>query len=136
MPKLIWVFAGCTCNFIGLVMHILICLSDFSLSENRLYVNKGQELKSSQCHTYITNNGLVYMNVIHTFVEERRLKGNAFISYYDKCLILLTNFVALLWTFSIAIISFFCRGKHTVTAYSRWGRTTDLYKFRNISLTI
>ena len=88
-------------------MHMLICLSDFSLSANRLYVNKGQELKSSQCHTYITNNGLVYMNVIHTFVEERRLKGNAFISYYDKCLILLTNFVALLWTFSITIISFF-----------------------------
>ena len=36
---------GCTCNFVGLVMHMLICLSDFSLSENRLYVNKGQELR-------------------------------------------------------------------------------------------
>ena len=31
MPRLILVFAGCTCNFIGLVMHMLICLSDFSL---------------------------------------------------------------------------------------------------------
>ena len=39
------VFDGCTCNFVGLIMHMLIYLSDFSLSENRLYVNKGQELR-------------------------------------------------------------------------------------------
>ena len=45
MPRLILVFAGCTCNFVGVVMHMLICLSDFSLSENRLYFNKGQELR-------------------------------------------------------------------------------------------
>ena len=45
MPRLIVAFTGCTCNFVGLVMHMLICLSDFSLSENRLYVKKGQELR-------------------------------------------------------------------------------------------
>ena len=45
MPRLIWVYAGCKCNFVGLVMHMLISLSGFSLSENRLYVNKGQELR-------------------------------------------------------------------------------------------
>ena len=44
MPRLILVFAGCTCNFVGLVMHMLICLSDFCLSENRLYLNKDQKL--------------------------------------------------------------------------------------------
>ena len=53
-----------------------------------------------------------------------------------KCLILLTNFVALLWTFSITVISFLYRGEHTVTAYYRWGRIIDLYKFRNISLSM
>ena len=39
-------------------------------------------------------------------------------------------------TFSIASIIFFYRGMHTVTAYSRCGRTMDLYKFRNMSLSI
>ena len=28
------------------------------------------------------------MNLIHTFVEERRLKGNAFISYYNYRLVI------------------------------------------------
>ena len=58
------------------------------------------------------------------------------VSWYVKWLIVLTNFVALLCTFSIAIISFLKRGVHTVAAYSKWGLTIDLYKFRNISLSM
>ena len=34
------------------------------------------------------------MNLIHTFVEERRLKGNAFISYYVVC----SKFASTLYT--------------------------------------
>ena len=35
------------------------------------------------------------------------------LSWYDRCLILVTSFVALLWTFSIAIMSFLYKGAHT-----------------------
>ena len=44
--------------------------------------------------------------------------------------------MALLWTFSIAIMSFLYKGVQTVTTYSRCGLTIDLYMLRNISLSI
>ena len=47
-----------------------------------------------------------------------------------------TSFVALLCTFSIATMSFLYRGIHTVAALSGCGRTMDLCKFRNMSLSI
>ena len=39
--------------------------------------------------------------------------------YYDKSRIPGSCFVALLWTFSIAILCFILYGYHTATAYSR-----------------
>ena len=58
------------------------------------------------------------------------------LSWYVKWLIVLTNFVALLCTFSITTISFLKRGVNTVAAFSKWGLTIDLYKFRSISLSM
>ena len=58
------------------------------------------------------------------------------VSRYVMLLIVWTSFVALLCAFSIATMSFLKRGVYTVTAYSKWGRTMDFYKLRNISLSI
>ena len=48
---------------------------------------------------------------------------------------LLTSFVARLCIFSIAIMSFLYTADHTDGACSKCGRTNDLYKFMNISLS-
>ena len=55
------------------------------------------------------------------------------LSLYDRCDILLTSFVARVCTFSIATLSFLKNMHHTVDAYSKWGRTNDLDKFKNVS---
>ena len=47
-----------------------------------------------------------------------------------------TRRVALLWTFYKVILSFLYCGDHTCVAYSIWGRTIDLYRFKNISLSM
>ena len=57
-------------------------------------------------------------------------------SLYGKCAISLTSFVALLWTFSIAMASFLNTMNHTLEAYSKFGLTKDLYSCKNISLFI
>ena len=44
-----------------------------------------------------------------------------------------TNFVARRWIFSIIILSFLYKGDQIGVAYSTWGLTIDLYKFKNIS---
>ena len=58
------------------------------------------------------------------------------LSLYGRCDILITSFVARLCTFSIATLSFLNTGHHTVDAYSKWGRTNDLNKFKHISLSM
>ena len=45
--------------------------------------------------------------------------SNFSLSIYDKSLIPESSFVALLWTFSVAILCFILYGYHTATAYSR-----------------
>ena len=49
------------------------------------------------------------------------------LSGYDRCWISKTSFVALLCTFSRATASFLKITYHTLEAYSRCGRTRDLY---------
>ena len=44
MPRLIWVFAGCTCQFVGFVMRQLICLE--SLMGWAMYWGRGTATKS------------------------------------------------------------------------------------------
>ena len=43
--------------------------------------------------------------------------------------------MARLCTFSIAILSFLKTGDHTGDAYSKWVRTNDLNKFKNVSFS-
>ena len=47
----------------------------------------------------------------------------------------LTKRVALLCTFSNVILSFLYIGAQTEVAYSKCGRTRDLYRFRNMALS-
>ena len=58
------------------------------------------------------------------------------LSGYVRCCIHFTSLVARLCTFSIKILSFLNMGDQIVEAYSRCGLTTDLYRFKNISLYI
>ena len=51
-------------------------------------------------------------------------------------LIDLILFVALRWTFSIEILSFFKYGDQITEAYSKWGLTKVLYKVLNISISM
>ena len=51
------------------------------------------------------------------------------LSGHDKFLQALTNLVVLRCIFSVAILSFLY-GDDTTVAYSRWGLTKDLSKFR------
>ena len=57
-------------------------------------------------------------------------------SGYERVFKFDTNLVARRWTFSIWIASFLYIGAQIVVAYSRCGRTRDLNRFRNISLSI
>ena len=58
------------------------------------------------------------------------------LSLYDKCDIPLTSFVACLCMFKFATLSFLKTGHHTDDAYSKLGRTNDLNKFKNMSLSM
>ena len=55
---------------------------------------------------------------------------------HDRCDILLTSFVARLCAFSIAVLSSLKTGHYTDDAYSKCGRTNDLNKFKNMSLSM